>query len=277
MNRRALVVFLLLFTSCGSSLMVMEKGYEGRKIPKASLGVIVRNNPPAIDYSGNVEPEFGPGDQNALIFKYFKTGIVEDIKSQTSLAQATFLDERVDPSLFSTDREVNLPNGTRVEVAIPAPGTHFSFRDSTAGFLLILDHLYIGTSIESHTYWSGGAGFETPGLSAAVGVDNSDFANPEALWAGSWSAQAFGPPMMPSPPIYSPMPHTTTTKDLTYEADIVIWDNSAGSLVACGHVMSKVGSFIIPVITKSTWTQLTSQFVAAIFENTPFVGTAESR
>jgi predicted Na+-dependent transporter len=84
------------------------------------------------------------------------------------------------------------------------------------------------------------------------------------------STMAFSPPVMV--PSYTPMPmmHTTTTKNLTYEADISIWNNTAGALVAYGHVKSTVGSSFIPVVVMGTWEQLTSQFVNAIFRKTPF-------
>ena len=81
---------------------------------------------------------------------------------------------------------------------------------------------------------------------------------------------------MPQQP-YMPMAHTTTTKNLTYESDVVIWDNKAAALIACGHVKRTVGSFLIPVVTMGTWEQLTSSFVNSIFQNTPFMKGANTK
>jgi hypothetical protein len=272
MKIRALFSCALVFlASCGSTIVVIEKGYEAIKIKDASIAVMVRNNPPDISYSGDVEPEFGPGDQNILIFDYFKTSVVEYIKNQTWLSPVQFKDVPVDPAVMGETRELKLPNGSVIEVALPRPGSVFQFADFLPVFVLIIDNLFIGTSMQTNSYWAEAQEPPSDILEADACLRIERAIQFPATGTFLNQTMAFTPPMMPPPQMFNPpMMHSSTTKNLTYEADISIWDNTAKTLVAYGHVKSVVGSSFIPVVTMGTWKQVTSSFVSAIFDKTPF-------
>jgi len=269
MNRRIFpLLSLLLLASCGSSIIVVEKGYQTAKINKASMAVLIC--PPEIDYSGNVEPEFGPGDQNTLILNYFKKAIAENITSKTGLSPVRVLDDPIDPVARNAAKGVKLPNGEVVQVALPASGARFNFNGFTADYVLIVDRLFIGTSLETNTYWSNSEEGIPTNASLAVTCETERTDYELSPTSNSNGAAAFSPPMIPTPQPYVPMMHTSTSKSLTCEANIAIWDNHAATLVACGHVKSTAKSIFIPIITMGTWVNVTNDFVTAIFDKTPF-------
>lgn len=144
------------------------------------------------------------------------------------------------------------------EVEIPENGTRYDL-GQPAEFVLIVDKLFIGTSMETRHYWASEGTF--------VRNDGTTYRtfNP----GGAYGATFFTPPKPPMPP-YQPRMHSTVTKDLICASNIVIWDNNKGALVAYGHVRASIGSSFIPVVVMATWERLMDDYVETIFEDTPF-------
>jgi hypothetical protein len=271
------VTALMLMTSCSSTLVVVEKAYAGKTIKKASLAVIIRDNPPKIDYEGDVEPEFGPGDQNVLIFNYFKKALATTIRDATWLDPVRYEDATIDPAIMTEVKLLTLRKDYDMNIVTPVANTHFEFAGSVPQFVLIIDNLYIGTSIETNTYWSSRL---DPLRDSRLGIQSYASVERDIQYSGTGvvlnNTMSFTPPIMP--PTYNrppPMMHSSTTKSLSCEAEISIWDNSAKALVAYGHINSTVKSTFIPVVTMSTWENLTSGFAEGIFSQTPFARSAQ--
>jgi hypothetical protein len=259
----------LLSFACSSTLVIVEKNYEGVKVKQSSMAVMLHGEI-MVRYSGNVEPEFGPGNQDSLILGYFKRAIPAEVHRQTGFDSVRFVDAPIEPGIMNNVIQLKLPNGSVADILTPASHSFFEFPDNTPAFVLVVDRLYIGTEIQTNTYWSQGRqlGPEIAGDFPELRIERHLRLVQTGLAFND--VLNYGPPVFVPSPMPMPMMHTSTTKKLIYEADISIWDNGAKALVAYGHVQSTVSSSFIPVVTMGTWEQVTRGFVRAIFEKTPF-------
>ncbi len=252
------VVLLTLLCLCSSSRMLVEESYRTASFANATMAVIVPNEDIRIDYSGDVEPEFGPGNQDSLIYAYFKRAVVERMTSETSLSDAFYASYEEPKTYMPAVKEISIRgNGIR-EIEIPENGTQYDLGQS-ADFVLIIDKLFIGTSMETNHYWASKGTF----------VRQNGTPYHTTIPGGPYGVNSFTPPKPPMPP-YQPRMHSTVTKELVCASNIVIWDNNKGTLVAYGHVKASVGSSFIPVVVMATWERLMDDYVETIFEDTPF-------
>jgi len=245
--------------------MLVEESYRTASVENATMAVIVLNDDIRIDYSGDVEPEFGPGNQDSLIYAYFKRAVVKKIKRETNLS-AAFYASYIEPKTYiPVVKEVSVGGSGVHEVKIPEKGTRYEL-GQPANFVLIIDKLLIRTSMIGQRFFSSEGTF----------VRNDGTAYHTFNPAGAYGSASFSPP---NPPMfgYRPPMYSAPNKKLICESNILIWDNTNGALVAYGHVKTSTGSTGLPVVVMSTWEKLIDEYVKTIFEDTPFTHFDRSR
>ena len=245
--------------------MVVLPKYENLKVSQSSLAVVLHGRT-IVNYKGNVEPEFGPGNPDSLIMGYFKSAVVKGMGEKTEFSPVIFIDEAVVPGIMSREVSLKMPNGSNKVISTPGFNTCFQFESRNPAFVLVIDRLYIGTELKTTTYWADGTKPRPDTPESMLQVERTLYF-PGTGYAFS-SVNNYSPPVFTPTPI--PMMHASTTKSLIYDADISLWNNEAKDLVAYGHIRSKVSSSFIPVVTMGTWNQVTSGFVNALFGGTPF-------
>jgi hypothetical protein len=110
--------------------------------------VIILNKAPLVDYHGNVEPEFGPGDQDSLIIDFFKQQLIKDIKSLTSINTIQFDTCTTTGSYDSFEIETI---GNTAKIPVLGKGGHYSCQNSDPTFILTLSDVNIGTEYQNYT------------------------------------------------------------------------------------------------------------------------------
>ena len=177
MVNRLLVLFaagsaLFLF-SCASSKVVLNKNYQNAPYDNATLVVVLKSEP-QVNYSGNVEPEFGPGDPNTLIRAFFKKQLAEDITSQTNIKNIVF--EECTPKGYFNRQEVK-PGDFSSEMEVLVDGGVFVCQNENPAYVLMLSDLYIGTYLETHY---------SPGVMGANGmmIGGTSSASKKLIYSG---------------------------------------------------------------------------------------------
>ena len=140
------VTLALLVISCASSKVILNKDYQFTSYDNPTL-VVVLQREPSVNYSGNVEPEFGPGDPNTLIRAFFKKQLAEDISSQTGIRNVVF--EQCIPKGYFNRHEVK-PGDFSSEVEVLVDGGTFLCQNANPGYVLVLSDIYIGTHLETN-------------------------------------------------------------------------------------------------------------------------------
>jgi hypothetical protein len=136
----------LLAISCASSKVVINQSYKIPSYSEPSL-VIVFKNDPLIDYNGNVEPEFGPGDPKTLIMNFFKNQLIKDIRAQTSLKNILF--DTCSSMGYYDHHEITVGNSGTQSITVLGKGGTFTCRNINPTYVLTLSDLFIGTAFET--------------------------------------------------------------------------------------------------------------------------------
>jgi len=132
-------------TSCTSTLIVNKEYHMGNHSP-GNLGITIKGDR-FIRYSGSVEPEFGPGDTNALIWAFFKKQLVDDIKRTTLLTEVNFDTCATDAYLKEIVIEVNRQPQS---MYIPRDEGIYRCGGGDRRFVLILSDVSIKTLLNLH-------------------------------------------------------------------------------------------------------------------------------
>jgi hypothetical protein len=183
--------------------------------------VIILTNKPMVDYDGNVEPEFGPGDPNTLITNFFKDQLVKDIRAQTSIKDILF--DTCSSMGYFDHNEISIGNSGTQEIAVLGKGGTYTCRNINPTYVLTLSDVFIGTALETNF---------SPG-----------YMGPNGMMMGGGSS---------------------TTKKLTYKAQVTLYDNIAKEHVEYGYINEAAQGFF-PVITIGVWNSVSSSFVSKIF------------
>ncbi len=139
----------LLAISCAPGEVVINPYYKNPSYSEPSLVIILKDNP-IIDYEGNVEPEFGPGDPKTLISNFFKNQIIKDIRAQTSIKDIQF---DTCSSMGSYDHhEISAGNSGTQSIAVLGKGGLYTCRNINPTYVLTLSDIFIGTTFENHYY-----------------------------------------------------------------------------------------------------------------------------
>jgi hypothetical protein len=211
--------------SCASSKVVINQEYKYPSYSEPSLVIILKDNP-IIDYEGNVEPEFGPGDPKTLITNFFKNQLIKDIRAQTSIQNIQF--DTCSSMGYYDNHEISVGNSGTQSISVLGKGGSYTCRNSNPTYVLTLSVIFIGTAIET-TY--------RPPVMGSNG-----------MWMGGGSS---------------------TTKKLSYEAHVALYDNVAKEHVEYGYINESAHGFF-PVITIGVWNSLSSSFVSKIFSGVHF-------
>lgn len=138
--------FSLLAISCASSKIVINQEYKRLSHNEPSLVIILKGNP-MIDYDGDVEPEFSPGDQKTLITNFFKNQIVKDIRAQTSIKEILF-DTCSSMGYYENQEVVAGSSGTQ-SISVLGKGGSYTCRNINPTYVLTLSDIFIGTVLET--------------------------------------------------------------------------------------------------------------------------------
>lgn len=139
------VCLALMAISCATSKVILNTQYQQLVYNDPSL-VIVLKEEPRVNYSGNVQPEFGPGDPLMLIRDFFKKQLIEDIKSQTILKTIEF--GKCTPNGYIEKQQIG--SGEVSEIEVLMNGGKYDCQNPDPAYVLVLSEIYIGTSLESH-------------------------------------------------------------------------------------------------------------------------------
>lgn len=136
----------LLAISCASSKVVMNQEYKNPSHNEPSMVIILKSDL-MIDYDGDVEPEFGPGDQKTLITNFFKNQLIKDIRAQTSIKDITF--DTCSSMGYFNNQEISVGNSGTQEIAVLGKGGTYTCRNSNPTYVLTLSEIFIGTALET--------------------------------------------------------------------------------------------------------------------------------
>lgn len=135
----------LLAISCASSKVVINQEYKSPSHSEPSLVIILKGNP-MIDYDGNVEPEFGPGDPKTLITNFFKNQLIKDIRAQTSIKEILF--DTCSSMGYFDQHEVVIGNSGTHLIPVLGKGGTYTCRNTNPTYVLNLSDIFIGTALE---------------------------------------------------------------------------------------------------------------------------------
>lgn len=137
---------LLLCISCSSSKLILNENYFNSKLEPGKL-VVAIDGRHVIRYSGNVEPEFGPGDPDSLIWNYFQNSLIKDIKNYTKFKNVS-IDTCIAKAYY--DNKIVKTSQRAVTMKIPSDGAEFTCKETVPDYVLLLSDVFIGTVMESH-------------------------------------------------------------------------------------------------------------------------------
>jgi hypothetical protein len=93
--------------------MVLNSDYRKGHLNGETLAIVIRDRRPGIGYSGTVEPEFGLGNPDTLIYSFFKSQLIRDILRLTN-----FKTVRIDRCSSECYLENQIINSRGVQVEI---------------------------------------------------------------------------------------------------------------------------------------------------------------
>jgi hypothetical protein len=141
----ALLLFFAVLNSCSPGRLVINPDYKSGTIIGETLAVVIKDPRPLITYHGSVEEEFGLGNQDSLIFSFFQSQMIKDIRKQTNFKYVRF--DKCS-SACRYDNQIIKSRPALVEVQVPATGAGFHCDCGDADFVLLIDELAIGTTSE---------------------------------------------------------------------------------------------------------------------------------
>jgi hypothetical protein len=219
----------LFLISCSPCKLIVNPKYSSGTVPGGRIAVVIKDKSPAIAYRGNVEPEFGPGNQDSLILAFFKSQVGKDIVEATRCTGAAI--DNCSTDGYYDHATVSIKNED-IEMNIPASGTYFTCPAEKADYILFIDKVFIGTSLETTT-------------NAPMWMPAGPHGGMMMVGGGS-----------------------STKKKLTCSSTVILWDNTSKCYVLYGYVETSAAGWLIPVITMSEWKSVTESYINEIFSKT---------
>lgn len=254
----ALPLCLTLFVACGGieTKIVISKSYGYSKAdapPK--LAICIGSQTPAINYTGNVENEFGKGDPKELIWAFFKKQVQKDVANGSIFASVEYDELAAQPQTQPKTIDVNEKGD--MSFSVPVKGSSLSCKSTTPDVVLILDDISIVSD------------FKISGNRERIDLASGDIGQSRALFFSN-GAPVSGQFPMPvyNPPMYHTGPSFSTSKDLIYEAKMILWDNNAKDVVSYGFLYAIDENSL--TVTMDDWLENTQRFVDKILDGTPF-------
>jgi hypothetical protein len=161
-----LVSIACLFLFCGGveTTIIRTQGYSfSNANPAPKLAICVSDERPSIDYTGNVEEEFGKGEKNDLIWAFFKDQLAKDIKRNSIFSSINY--DRLSSQPSTQARTVTVDNLGDVSFTLPADGAAVACETTSPDVVLFLDKIVITSKLDirggTHTYYTAGGGMSS--------------------------------------------------------------------------------------------------------------------
>ena len=140
-------VALALLAACEPYTTVMlSADYRLSKRPlQLSCGVAIQHAV-RINYSGSVVDEFGPGDTETAIERFFNAQLLHDIQKRTLFDTAWHV--RLQDNYRRSPRQVDVPHMGTVTFQVPTQGEVLLVDGSQPKFVLILERMAISSAQE---------------------------------------------------------------------------------------------------------------------------------
>ena len=142
-------IMLLFLIGCSPKYIKIGPEYDYQTFEGRKVGVIVYNDSISINYRGDVENEFGKGNTNELIKKYFYTEFPEYLQD-FSIFSEVYIDSCPEQNDFKSIVMVraNPRDQKGIKLFMPDSGTVIPLNRGTPDYVLILQDVRI-TSIPS--------------------------------------------------------------------------------------------------------------------------------
>lgn len=148
-----IAIFILVLLSCTSSKLIVNEETKRETAKVKKIKVYIGENV-SISYDGDVEPEFGKGNENTLISNFFKEQIKKDILALTVLENCV-VSENV-PRFRKIKKEFKtlkwafiFPYTKRDTLILPDDGQEIYVGYDSTDYILFVDDLKIGTTYSS--------------------------------------------------------------------------------------------------------------------------------
>jgi hypothetical protein len=154
-----IVSFAALFISCGDieTTIVRSQAYSfANKNASPTLAICISDEKPSIDYTGNVEDEFGKGETNDLIWAFFKDQLAKDIKQNSIFSSITY--DKLSRQPPTQARTVKVDNKGDVSFTLPVDGDAVAIETTSPDVVLFLDKIIITSKLDvsgSPGYYAG--------------------------------------------------------------------------------------------------------------------------
>jgi hypothetical protein len=144
-----LVSIACLFLFCGGveTTIIRTQAYSfSNANPAPKLTICISDGKPVIDYTGNVEDEFGKGDKNDLIWAFFKGQLSKDILHCSIFSSVDYDEVSSQPSTQQQTIKVN--NMGDVAFSLPSEGAKIECKATTPDVVLFLDGITITSKLD---------------------------------------------------------------------------------------------------------------------------------
>lgn len=254
-----LAILIFICIGCDPTAIKYSPAYSIDRSNTAPSLAIEISGMPSINYSGDVEPEFGKGDANRLIYAFFTRQLAKEIASQTVLKNISY--DTVANQAMLSQEALDIPGRSDIIFRIPQKGSRFAFRNSEPDFALFLDDIVISSHFEMHVSDAGGHySIDTAGQVLQVCMAG----------ASDWAEKPFRQYIpAPMPFFYHSAPSFSSSKDLVVEATFILWDNKQADLVSYGLVQAVDKNQF--AVSMEDWLSVMREFTEKMFEESPFV------
>jgi len=237
-NYPAALIFLLCLISCAPlNISHTVAPYADKLIQGKRLVIAPFFNEPYIEYTGNLEDEFGKGDKRELILNHFKEALVLNINNLSTFSEISVDEYSVVPKLDTAVFE--LEGRYKLRLALPADSQTIQFKHKEADFILFLQDVTMGT------YQTGAPG--GPGIALGGGFGQG--------------------------PVFVGGTVGSSSKNLGYQAKFAIWDNVNLCAVTYGKIKVSVEAdnrVLFSVITLEHWSKIDEDFAYELIQMSPF-------
>jgi hypothetical protein len=185
-----------------------------------------------VDYQGNVEEEFGPGDARVLIGSFFDRQLPVVMQQKTRFKPVRM--EAQMPRFSSRQIPLEVSGKGEMRLTAPTDGSIVTFGDQTPAFVLFLSSVDIVSKLEVSS---------TPGMYMA------------------------GPPGSGGHMTGGTM---NSEKNLVVKGRFVLWDNAGGQLIAHGYIEAVDENRF--AVSMEDWNNVMATFVERMLCGTSFCG-----
>jgi hypothetical protein len=146
MKKMQIISIFLLIIGCASQSTRMSPQYKDVKINDISLAIAPFYGRIYIRYEGSVKEEFGEGEKDSLILKFFKNRLYNCLKKSGIFTKIGYSDYSVD---FLWERlAVPGEDIDRDFIEVPSDGVKITFVNGVPDFILFISELFIHSSLE---------------------------------------------------------------------------------------------------------------------------------